>query len=424
VEVFAMPLEKAFALWCAVSMPALGQEALQRGDPALAVTCFQYAVLFDPTNARLHTQLGAAYQARGDRDRALAAFGHAIHLDPKFALARALRGQLLEASGGPLRQAIGDYERAIELAPDNAQYHFALGRCSLAAGAPDKAIVALNRALYREDKARPQALCLFYRGNAYNAKRQPSRALKDYDEALRLWPALVGAHVGRGCAYQLMHDLPRARAAYDEALRHAPKNVLAYYNRAGAWRDAHHYEWALSDLTAVLRLDAKHAPAYRERGVIYARLGSYREAINDFSAALRLGPPDADVYFERGNAYNETGNYAAAEADYRQALRLGPKHFEARSRLIRLLAACPDPARRNLAQAEAQAHRLGAASGALSPVCATLAAAHARDGELGKAVRWQKRAVELLRKEDRAEARRAELVLEWYRRRAAAPKKE
>src|SRR5207244_3972944 len=52
VEVFAMPgLEKALALWCAISMPSLGQEALQRGDAKLAVTCFQYAVLFTPTDA-------------------------------------------------------------------------------------------------------------------------------------------------------------------------------------------------------------------------------------------------------------------------------------------------------------------------------------------------------------------------------------
>ena len=45
-------------------------------------------------------------------------------------------------------------------------------------------------------------------------------------------------------------------------------------------------------------------------------------------------------------------------------------------------------------------------------------------GRLDKAVLWQRKVVELLHKEDKAEAKRAELVLEWYRRRQALPKKK
>jgi len=425
LEVFAMPgLEKAVALWCAVSMPLMGQQALERGDHALAVACFQHAVLFDPGSARLHAQLGTAYEARGDKDRALAAYGHAIHLDSKCALAFALRGQCLARCGGRASEAVADLGRAVELEPGNVQFQFALGRCSLTAGAPDQAIVALNRALRLDSKPNAQALCLFYRGNAYNLKKEPRRAVKDYEDALRLWPAMPGAHVARGCSYHLLLDLPRARAAYDEALRCEPNNVLAYFNRAGAWRDSKRYDLALIDLTAVLRLDAKYAPAYRERAVTHARLGNHREAIRDFSAALRLGPPEANVYVGRGNAYNAQGEYVRALADYRQALRLTQDHVEARQRIIAIRVACPDASLRNLALAEAQARLLGARSPALQPVCATLAAAHARDGALDKAVLWQRKAVDLLKKEDKAEAKRAEIVLEWYRRRQALPKKK
>jgi tetratricopeptide (TPR) repeat protein len=299
---------------------------------------------------------------------------------------------------------------------------FGLGRCAVAAGEPDRAIVALNRALGLDPPPNGQALCLFYRGNAYNVKKEPLRALKDYDAALRLWPKMPGAYVSRGCAYQLLGDLPRARAAYDEALRYEPYNVLAYYNRAGAWRDSRRWDRALIDLTAVLRLDARNVPAHRERAMIYARLGNHREAIHDFSAALRLGAREAAVYVGRGNAYNDRGDYAEALADYRQALRLAPDHLEARQRLIALLAACPDASLRNLALAESQARLLGARSPALQPVCATLAAAHARAGALDKAVLWQRKAVDLLNKEDKAEAKRAEMVLEWYRRRQAPPR--
>lgn len=90
----------------------------------------------------------------------------------------------------------------------------------------------------------------------------PVGALTDLDQALKLNPRLMGALMGRGALYNQLQKLELAIADYDAFLEHSPHSIF-------------------------------NIAAYFGRGSAYARLGQYEEAIVDFEKALSLDPDDA-----------------------------------------------------------------------------------------------------------------------------------
>ena len=69
------------------------------------------------------------------------------------------------------------------------------------------------------------------RGFAYANKKDYDRAIKDYDEAIRLDPKFVLAYNNRGNAYSEKNEFDRAIKEFDEAIRLDPKHIYAYNNR-------------------------------------------------------------------------------------------------------------------------------------------------------------------------------------------------
>ena len=57
------------------------------------------------------------------------------------------------------------------------------------------------------------------------------KAIKDYDEAIRLDPKDAIAFIDRGYAWSAKEDYDKAIKDYDEAIRLDPKNAPAFDNR-------------------------------------------------------------------------------------------------------------------------------------------------------------------------------------------------
>jgi tetratricopeptide (TPR) repeat protein len=128
---------------------ALGYFADKRraaNDPTAAVATYRKAAEIDPSNARVHLNLGIAHaEARTYLD-AVASYQRSLALDPRQPLARVNLGIALAAQGDHAG-AMREYHRALSLNAHEALAHFNLANVYLEAGNLDSAMAGYQRAI-------------------------------------------------------------------------------------------------------------------------------------------------------------------------------------------------------------------------------------------------------------------------------------
>ena len=75
------------------------------------------------------------------------------------------------------------------------------------------------------------ARAFFNRGRAYADRGQYDRALRDFDQAVRIDPNYADAYNSRGVAYSGMGQYDRAIEAFDLAIQLDPNYAIAIFNR-------------------------------------------------------------------------------------------------------------------------------------------------------------------------------------------------
>lgn len=177
-----------------------------------------------------------------------------------------------------LDSAIAHFERAIELDPNFALAHSALGSCYVnrvlkgAGEAKDheKAEIAFNRALALDPKlleARMQMIFIYLtRGQKEKARAEVMQLRDEY-------PNDAGVHFVRGVVARLDAQYERALRSYDRMVRLNPADrVVASYNRARIFMYQQRYEDALAELDQGAELEPDHPLIQTFRGrVLYYR---------------------------------------------------------------------------------------------------------------------------------------------------------
>ena len=215
---------------------------------------------------------------------------------------------------GNYRQAIQDYDKAIELDPEDSRSHS-------------------------------------HRAYAHLVLREYRRAIEDFDRAFELDPHLTWtftlnsqqtfdisyAYADRAEERFLLGEYRRTIADYGRAIDFAPEDALpSYYaNRAAAYLELGEHPQAIEDYDRAIMLDPNLVLAYLYRGYAYSLLGDQRQAIEDFDRALELNPVLGVAYSSRGDAYFRLGeaHYDQAFADYDSFLTMYPDHTVALNNL-------------------------------------------------------------------------------------------
>jgi tetratricopeptide (TPR) repeat protein len=149
------------------------------------------------------------------------------------------------------------------------------------------------------------------RGVAWDDKGDYDRAIADYNLAIQLtaryegtyqstyltrevpWKLLLAwAYNNRGIAWRHKGDYSRAIADYDEAIRLTPEFWLAYANRGVAWNGKGDHNRAIADYDEAIKLNPKRAHAYRLRAVSKLYSGLLSEALADLDHASEIDPKD------------------------------------------------------------------------------------------------------------------------------------
>jgi len=214
----------------------------------------------------VHNYRGVANLRKGLGDQAIMDFNQSIHLKPDFAKSYFDRG-IVYYSKGLYDRAIHDFDDSIRLKPDKfgeiprevtpiilkdvttGQSRFSiepsisnpLMRCPITAGVLPMTHRACDgrRSGIKVIWFALGSNCLdayYRRGKLYRELGYFDRAIRDYDQAIRLRPQSANSHYYRGLANHRMGRFDRAIRDYDLVIRLKPTYAAAYNDRGNAHR--------------------------------------------------------------------------------------------------------------------------------------------------------------------------------------------
>jgi superkiller protein 3 len=267
-------------------------------------------------------EAGAALEERGEYREAIRAYEKALELAPDEAQAHLGLSSAYE-SLEEWEQAIAQAERAAEIAPEDANVLRNLGRLQCLSGDGTACMETLEKAVRLEpDNARGHyLLALAYQ---QNAQGDLDSALREFGEALRIEPQLAIAHLAMGDLYASQPGYePLAIEAYQEAARIAHDTgsqgveTRAYAGLARLYYRQDDYDECIDTWQQALEGDPEDPDAYRRLGLCYAMRqeeGDLERAVGAMEAALVLDYGQIDAY------YFYLGQYYATQEEWWRAM--------------------------------------------------------------------------------------------------------
>ncbi|MCC6778657.1 MAG: tetratricopeptide repeat protein [Hyphomicrobiales bacterium] len=189
---------------------------------------------------------------------------------------------------------------------------------------PEPQIVGCS-ALIASGKEPPRILSVAHnnRGNAYAAKGDYDRAIRDYESSIRLDPTFARAFNNRGVAYRKKEQYARAIEDFAQSIKLDPSYAGAFANRADAYQNLGEYRLAAADYDEAIKLQPDLEDVWNGRCWVRALIGELSAALSDCNKAV-LVQPSAAVFDSRGLVHLKLKDFDAAIADYDAALRFDP----------------------------------------------------------------------------------------------------
>lgn len=204
------------------------------------------------------------------------------------------------------------------------EYDAWFATCQSEEADPEARITACTAALNAgRDVAEDDAMLLVNRGIARAVKGEHEAALEDFDRAIGRDPTNDSAFFQAGVVYDELGQYDKAIRAYDNVLRLVPTDAAALNNRCWARVLSFDAAWALPDCEESLRLEPNDPDALDTRGFAYLLLGRLDDAIASFTAAIAARAKQPSAFYGRALARMAVDQGAAA-ADLAAARRIDP----------------------------------------------------------------------------------------------------
>ena len=172
------------------------------------------------------------------------------------------------------------------------------------------------------------------------SQAQECESKKDWDGAIRCWSQVIDlpeiseedhakAFNSRGIAFAKKGELDRAIRDFDQAIKLKSDYAKAFNNRGNAFADKGELDRAIRNHDHAIKLKSDYAEAFNSRGIAFAKKGELDRAIRDFDQAIKLKSDYAKAFNNRGLAFAKKDEFKRALHDFDQAIKFKPDYAEA-----------------------------------------------------------------------------------------------
>jgi len=376
-------------------------------------TLFEHVVQVNPQNFLALIALGNMASKEHDYQKGYEYLSSAVKAAPQCAAV--YMGLAIAQDGLDQREAAeANYQIALQLEPYNPEIRYSYGGYLIQKGEPEKAEIELRKVLAQKPDMIETWINLII---ALRNQGKVQEAAQECKALLKLDPTCDLAQLNLGDIMMQSGKMDEAIVHYREALRLNPKSQDAAAGLGLALVEKRDFPGATQQFESILKTEPKNAKAVDGLGYVLAMQGKCEEARPKFREALKLEPKYPYAHFHLALCLTGQGGIKEAIDEYRKALSLDGKLPLALNNLAWVLAASPDPALRNGAEAVEMAERACKLTNNEQPFyLGTLAAAYAEAGRFSDAIQKAEMARDLAQKGGLAlVAQRNEELLAYYR---------
>jgi len=204
---------------------------------------------------------------------------------PEISTPYNIRGDVYSKDGNTLA-ALNDYNKSIELDPDNYESY-------------------VNR------------------GVIYFNTNQFELAVNDYNIAAKLNKETTKIFLNRGISLMKLNRFEEAIPDFERVVKAEPNNAEAIASIGFCYYNLKNYELALSNYDKAISLNPNDFETLKNRGNAKAFLKDFKGSIEDYSTIIKNNPNDANALSNRGNSYYQSQQVDKACEDWKIAAQLG-----------------------------------------------------------------------------------------------------
>lgn len=294
--------------------------AIERDDWASAISLLRTVLQKDPRRLSARVNLGFCLQNSGQASEAHAEWQSVLAAQPDNLDARYLSAGLClnrqdwHAAVTELKALVSIHPRFVPAYADLARAYFECGRHEEALSACDAGL----------EIAPQEALLWLGKGNVLYAKNQLDGAQHAFDQVLKLEPRQADALHNMGLIHELREDHERALGFVSRAHDLVPSSQTYLASHARLLTRCHRYEEARGVLGAALHSDPDHPDLRISLAVLEDELDRHELAISHLDSVLARHPLHAQALAQKASCLLALRRHVEAAVCAQAAVRSAP----------------------------------------------------------------------------------------------------
>jgi len=222
-------------------------------------------------------------------------------------------------------EALTDFSQALKLDPGNAEYMSNRGWVFYQQGDPETALLEFDEAISSDGTF---VNAYWGRATIHSDAENWPEAILNFTHAIRNATdrtELAGLYTDRGKAKSWAGDTTKALQDFDRAIKKDPNYVWAYASRGRLLTELENYDEAVTSLNRAIELEPESAELHDLLGIAFEDTGNPAAAIKAYTAAILLDLQNVDYHQKRARAHQANGDLNSAVKDLKQAITIDPE---------------------------------------------------------------------------------------------------